>query len=78
MEGGTIQRYPRLGEMVIVAYNNKRFSHTSLITEVISIDESEPNCISVVFMDKEAVWKLELPAHANDLKAIKKALKEKA
>ena len=76
--GGTIQRYPKIGEMVIVAYSKKRFSHTSAITEVISIDTSEPNLLEVVFQDKDAVWMLTFPAHSNDLKAIKKSLKEKA
>lgn len=76
IEGGTIQRYPKLGEPVIVAYSNIQFSYTKPIIEVISIDESDQNSIDIVFMDTEKVWMLTLPLHSNDVKAIRKSLKK--
>lgn len=75
-QGGKIQRYPKFGEPVIVAYSKTSFSYTSAIIDIISIDESEANSTQVVFQDKDAVWMLEFPTHVNDTKAIKKALRK--
>lgn len=74
--GGAIQRYPKVGEMVVVAYSNKRFAHTDVIVDLVNIDTSEPDAIEVVFQDKDQVWKLIFPAHCNDIAEIKRSLKE--
>lgn len=76
-EGGTIQRYPRIGERVVVAYSQTQFSHTEPILEVISIDEQVDD-MTVVFQDKDSVWQLIFPAHSNNLSEIRKQLKRKS
>ena len=73
-QGGTIQRYPKVGEMVIVAYDKSRFSYTDEVVSVISIDETEPNATEIVFQDKDRIWKLILPTHSNDIATIKAEL----
>jgi len=74
--GGKIQRYPRVGENVVVAYNKNKFEYTSAMTNVVSVEDDGENALDIVFQDKDALWKLTFPAHTNDLDGIKKVLAE--
>lgn len=74
---GTLQNYPRIGENIIVAYSKQEFTYTQPIVEVVEVLEEDPNELVIVFQDSEAMWKLNLPAHSNDINKIKEILEMK-
>ena len=73
--GGTLQRTPRYGERVVVAYSSKQFANTNPIADIISITNGE-KATEIVFQDADTVWQLLLPVHANDTKTITKTLRK--
>ena len=67
IEHGELNRYPRLGEVIMVRHNATSFAFTEAISQIISINETEPNALEIVFQDQSSVWKLVLPAHSHNI-----------
>jgi len=68
--GGNIFKYPMVGGYLMIHRHDKSLT-TPQIIEIISITETDPNGIAIVFQADD-IWKFIMPAHTNDINVVRK------